>query len=196
MTARFGTIPSWNSNGLVPPYLGNPASNAERSPYEVLLADLVSQFGCTQARRQILGGFLNFRAALHQAGLVEGFQWVNGSFVEDVMQRRNREPDDIDVVTFYYPPNGHSQRTLRYRFPRLFNPDETKILYHTDAHYIEPNAYEMPLMVRLVAYWNNLWGHTKDTDEWKGYFQIDLSDVEDAAARNILGLANGNGGAP
>ena len=171
MTARFGTIPSWNSNGLLPPYLGNPASNAERSPYEVLLADLVSQFCYTQTRRQILGGFLNFRAALHQAGLVKGFQWVNGSFVEDVMQRRNREPDDIDVVTFYYPPNGHNQRTLRYRFPRLFNPDETKILYHTDAHYIEPNAYEMPSWLDWLLIGTTCGGIQKTRTSGKGIFK-------------------------
>ena len=190
MTVGFGTVLSWNASGLLPPYLGHPASRENRSPYLVSLVDLVSQFGYTPARRQILSGFLDFRVALHRAGLVQGVQWVNGSFVEDVMQRRNLEPDDIDVVTFYYPPDGHDQRTLRYRFPRLFNPDETKILYHTDAHYIEPSAHEMPLMVKLVAYWSNLWGHTKYTQEWKGYIQIDLSDAEDAAARDVLRLAN------
>ena len=70
------------------------------------------RFGDTVARREILKGFLNFRTALHAAGLVKGFQWVNGSFVEHTVQRENREPRDMDVVTFFDIPEGQTQATM------------------------------------------------------------------------------------
>lgn len=190
MTTASGAVPIWNSNGLLPSYIGNPAANSMRSPYRCSLAELVSQFGFTVARRRILSGFLDFRDALHQAGVLQGLQWVNGSFVEDVMQRRRREPGDIDVVTFYYLPSGHTQETLRNAFPDLFTPGRAKQLYHSDAHFMEPNTYSMPDLVRHIAYWTNLWGHTRETYEWKGYLQIDLANSQDATARNILANAN------
>ena len=52
----------------------------------------------------ILDGFLRFRELLTQAGFVSGFQWVDGSFLENVEMLENRPPNDLDVVTFYIPP--------------------------------------------------------------------------------------------
>ena len=121
MTASFGTGLSWNANGFLPPYLGHPASSARRSPYAVSITDIVSRFGDTPMRRQILSGFLDFRSALHRAELVQGFQWVNGSFVTDITTIEGREPRDIDVVTFFHLPTGYTQDAFHRAYSDLFD---------------------------------------------------------------------------
>lgn len=92
--------------------------------------------GKTEARRRLLAGLLNFRVALHEAGLVEGFQGIDGSFVENVEERESRSPEDIDLVTFFSIPGGHTQETLLKRFPGLFDNSRLKIDYSVDAYFI------------------------------------------------------------
>ena len=46
-----------------------------------------------------MAGFLSFRDALQATGLVKGFQWINGSFLENVEEVEERNPRDIDVVS-------------------------------------------------------------------------------------------------
>ena len=77
-------IPDWNAQGVLPPI--NPASptSFDRSPYQISLTDLVLRYATSAARETILGGFLRFRAALHAAGLIQGFQWIDGSFLEHI----------------------------------------------------------------------------------------------------------------
>ena len=188
MTTNFDPIPRWNANGLLPPYLGDPASSVSRSPYPISLADLVSQFGYTPTRCQILSGFLNFRAALHQAGLVQGFQWVNGSFVADIMKIENREPRDIDVVTCFHLPEGYNQRDFARIHSELFDHARNKSLYDTDTLFQVLDNNDSRYLANRFAYFNGLWSHTRQ-GEWKGYLELDLSADEDAVAWSVL---NGN----
>ncbi len=109
-------LPSWNSLGLIPPIDEQQPASIERSPYTVLLTDFVLRFGQTQPRRMVLDGFLKYRAALHAAGLVSGFQWVDGSFLENVEAIETRAPNDIDVVTFFDLPAGKSQMDISSSF--------------------------------------------------------------------------------
>ena len=51
-------------------------------------------------------GFLRYRNALHEHGFVDGFQWINGSFSENIEDREGRSPNDIDVVTFSNAKNS------------------------------------------------------------------------------------------
>jgi hypothetical protein len=62
----------------------------------------VRPLGTTPARLTILDGFLQFRQRLRAAGLAVGFQWLNGSFLQDVERFEGRDPGDLDVVTFYW----------------------------------------------------------------------------------------------
>ncbi|MCS5828604.1 hypothetical protein LNO09_12165 [Klebsiella variicola] len=78
----------------------DPTSHA-RSPYKMDIVRFVSMFALSPARMKILKGFLDFRMSLSQAGLVEGFQWVDGSFTENIELIERRPPNDVDVVTFF-----------------------------------------------------------------------------------------------
>ena len=77
-----------------------------RSPYSVSLTDCILRFGTTQARRAILDGFMEFRSALHSVNLTKGFQWVDGSFLENVEEIEKRDPHDIDLFNFCCLPEG------------------------------------------------------------------------------------------
>lgn len=125
-------IPEGGVNGLLPPFLDSPASEQGRSPYRVRLTDFVLRFGDTGTRRSLLSGLLDYRAALHTSGVHVGFQWVNGSFVEETSHTR-REPRDIDVVTFFHLPEGQTQLQWANENPTLISPQASKQQYGVDA---------------------------------------------------------------
>ena len=188
MTSRFDPIPNSDPSGLLPPFVGSPTSGGQRSPYPVGLTDVVLRFGDTSARRKLLTGFLDYRAALHTAGMREGFQWINGSFVEDTMHRYLREPKDIDVVPFFRCPRGQTQAQLVQANPSLFAPGANRRQYCVDAYTVVLEIDDLPYLVRRTAYWSSLWSHDRSY-RWKGYLEISLSDSEDVTARAALDRA-------
>lgn len=105
-------IPAWTANGVLPPINVLQRESVDRSPYAVSLLDYVLRFSSTPERQAIMGQFLRYRAALHSEGLVQGFQWLDGSFMENVEVTEGRAPNDLDVVTFYRLPPGTSQQRL------------------------------------------------------------------------------------
>ncbi len=176
-------LPSWNAHGVLPPVNSTLPTSSDRSPYPVTLIDLVTRFASSPERTAILQLFLNFRSALHQAGLTRGFQWLNGSFVEHVELLDGRPPADIDVVTFYYRPAGFAdQRQLIGRNPWIIDRARMKTTYKVDVYLIELNGSYLKPLVERVTYWNSLWSHRRD-NIWKGYLLLDLAPDEDITAR-------------
>ena len=93
-------FPQFDHNGVLPPHLGMPTDPAQLSPYPVSPVEVCARFGFSAERRGILRGWLGMRAALRQLGYASGFQWLDGSFMEDAETFRGRPPGDIDVVSF------------------------------------------------------------------------------------------------
>jgi len=184
-------IPAWNTHGVIPPINELLPTAAERSPYTVSLTDFVLRFSQSVERRNVLEGFLRYRAALHSVGLVQGFQWLDGSFLEHVEIIENRTPNDIDVVTFFELPAGKTQLDLHQQSPDLFPMTRAaqltlKNTYLVDA-YLEHLRKEPARLVRQSSYWYSMWSHRRNK-VWKGYVQIDLAPTDDAAA--LAELAN------
>ncbi len=193
MNEYTDTIPDWNADGVLPPINEDNPTAVERSPYPISLPDLVTLFGSTEERRNLLGGLLDYRAELHKAGLMQGFQWINGSFAEHV-ELRERSPADIDVVTFCYIPEGHTQQSLFEAYSNLFNTAYTKAHFNVDAYCIPLDETNSETIIRRAMYWYSLWAHTRD-GQWKGFVQVDIDGRNDAAARdNLDGMNNENGG--
>ncbi len=125
-------VPAFEQTGLLPPYIGKGPSDLDGlySPFVISITELVSRFGKTDVRKQLLDGFLRYRAALRQAGFTEGVQWVDGSFVE-----HKESPGDIDVLTIFdmgeevecYIADNNSE---------LFDHGTTKNLYQVDAYFV------------------------------------------------------------
>ncbi len=177
-------IPAWTADGVLPPInLSQPVS-PDRSPYVVSLTDYVLRFGDTAERRAVLDGYLRYRAALHTAGLVRGFQWLDGSFLEHVEVTERRAPNDIDVVTFFHLPPSTSQSQLASRGGTLFDHASVKATYRVDAYLVHLG---MPpeRLTRQSAYWYSLWSHRRN-QQWKGFVQVDLAPTEDPAAAATL----------
>ncbi len=175
-------IPDWNSQGVLSPIDPVNPTSAGRSPYSVSLTDFVLRFGTTKKRQTILQGLLDFRAALHTAGLDSGFQWVNGSFLEDIETIENRPPADMDVVTFFSLPQGQTQQSFASTHPDLFNHKDTKTRFHVDAYFVPLEDNPPEYLVERSVYWYSLWSHRRN-GQWKGYLQIDISATNDTTAK-------------
>lgn len=163
-------IPRWNAQGVIPPINELKPTSVERSPYKTTLADFVSRFAVTPARDEIVRGFLEYRLALHKAGFVSGFQWLDGSFLENTERLEGRDPRDIDVVSFLHTPSNLAMTpdTLR-----LFDHDEVKRRFKVDGYPVELDQITPRELVSWSAYWYSLWSHRRN-QLWKGYVQVEL----------------------
>ncbi|MBF0464565.1 MAG: hypothetical protein HQK88_00265 [Nitrospirae bacterium] len=187
------TIPDWNHQGVLPPINVNNPTSVDRSPYLVSITDIVLRFGTTTQRKGILSGLLTFRANLYSAGLIEGFQWIDGSFLENIEIIEGRSPIDIDVVTFFHLPSGKTQQDILSAHPRLFNPVHTKADHHVDAYFVHLDSNKLELLVQHFTYWYSMWSHRRN-NQWKGYLQVDLSQIDDSTAKANLDEMKDQGG--
>lgn len=175
-------IPAFTIDGVLPPYVGpnGPGGAAEdMSPYVATALEVVSTFATTDGRRHILGGWLRHRADLRAIGFDRGFQWLDGSFVED------KQPRDLDVVSFLYRPPGirDPQQLLMVMRANgnLFVRNLVKADYSLDAFPIDLDGSPEAL-VNSARYFLGLFSHRRGDDMWKGMLQVRLEDVADDAA--------------
>jgi hypothetical protein len=175
------SIPDWTVEGFIPPH--NPVSPAsvDRSPYRVGMVDFILRYSTSANRRRILEGFLNFRQALQNLDLTQGFQWVDGSFLEDVEHLEHRSPNDLDVVTFAHLPGGLDQRSLFNQDFNLFTPHQSKSLYLVDSYFVQLNNVSAEYLVERSRYWYSMWSHRR-SGQWKGYIELDLNPINDQIA--------------
>ena len=183
------TIPAWTSEGILPPFLGAEPTTALRSPYATTAWDMVDRFATTSHRVEILDGFLRYRSGLHALGFVEGAQWIDGSFLEQVEKHRADgkspgPPGDVDVVSLtIYPSTLTGRADVTSRF---FAGHDCKEEFRTDAFLIELNDPGPPSIVDQLIYWYSLFSHRRGSLAWKGMLCIPMVDARDAAARQLL----------
>lgn len=150
------------------------------------------RFSTSPERQAILRGFLTYRQALHQMGINSGFQWLDGSFMENVELLEKRQPRDIDVVTFLYTPENFAPSAGDLT---VFDKSFAKSQYKVDAYLVELNEISPAQLVEQSAYWYSVWSHRRN-HVWKGFLQIDLHPAEDAAAFALLENAETTGITP
>lgn len=182
-------IPAWNAQGVIPPIDAQRPNAIERSPYPVALTEFILRFSTSGVRCDILRGFLSYRTALHAVGLTQGFQWIDGSFLESIETIEGRQPKDVDVVTFYRLPPGRTQADVYAANPNLFPVDTAsqerlKNSFKVDAYMVDLGSASESLVDR-ARYWYSMWSHRRDYT-WKGYVQIDLASANDAQAQTLL----------
>ena len=156
---------------------GAGSTSADRAPYRVSLLEFVERFAVSPTRASILQGFLNYRAALHAAGIIVGFQWIGGSFVEEIETLEGRAPNDMDVVTFCAAPTDD--------YTHLFTPDITKEAFRIDAQLCRTDLPFTSDRVRWITYWYSLLAHRR-SQLWKGFAEVDLNPFEDPACQASL----------
>ncbi|TGV09037.1 hypothetical protein EN816_31545 [Mesorhizobium sp. M8A.F.Ca.ET.173.01.1.1] len=179
-------IPAWNLAGVLPPIRpGEEGHGNDRSPYAATMLDVVDRFGTNNDRRVILSGLLDYRQALYHLNIVEGFQWLNGSFTEDVESLQGRSPNDVDVVTFFKLPAGETQASLWPQLHHLFDVGHTKQVFRVDGYPMLLAEVMEDRHVHQIAYWYSMWGHTRDRN-WKGFLRVNLDPHADTDARQLL----------
>lgn len=176
-------IPTFDHNDVLPPHVGDVTQSANMSPYRVSSLEVAERFSTSPERATILLGWLDLRADLRRLNLGGGFQWLDGSFLEDVEKIRGVPPNDLDTVTFFLAPVGPVDPILA---AVIQNHTATKNRYRVD-HYLVPLADRPERLVDQTRFWFGLFSHQKSTAVWKGMVQVDLmTDAVDTLARQHL----------
>lgn len=178
------TIPDWDAMGVLPPFdPQDPTTRQGRSPFDATMVELVGRYATSPERIEILRGLLAFRASLHRLGYVVGFQWIDGSFSEDIERIEGRAPRDVDVVSFVgelgvpQNPSEDDEEALDH--------DKAKERFRVDGYFVELDAVPPSMLVEQAAYWHGIWSHRR-TERWKGFLRIDLDPQHDATASVAL----------
>lgn len=79
-------IPELNQSGVLPPFIPeqSPTDPAGMAPYRSSISEFIIRYAKSRERIDILKGLLSYRKKLKEIGVTDGFQWVDGSFVENV----------------------------------------------------------------------------------------------------------------
>jgi hypothetical protein len=156
----------------------------DRAPYEVTLSQVVERFATSLERCDILDGYIKHRAELHKMGLTVGFQWLDGSFSEDIEMLEQRAPRDIDVVTFTPADDSFLLGLTTEQIDLLGNQKKIKTDYKVDF-YVQSLSDPVDTLVSMTTYWYSMWSHRR-TGQWKGFVKVDLSPSLDADAIAVL----------
>jgi len=180
------TIPNWNAVGVIPPiWPGYPGHSPVRSPYPASPLDVAQEFGASSERLKILDGWLRHRKEIHTAGIASGFQWLDGSFLENIEANENRSPKDIDVVTWFELPVGMAESDFHNAHPEMFDSTYTKPNYFVDAYGFPLGNRMGDMDIELVTYWYSMWAHRRDFT-WKGFVRVEMNPAADQAAQSFI----------
>lgn len=208
MSGSFHSLPPCNPDGFLAPrqdWEAGPVAWLE-SPFLIPLEQFVERFAFNEKRRQILDGFLAHRMDLRAEGFETGFQWIGGSFVEDVEGLEGRNPNDIDVVSFLRcPPAITDPLAIEAFFEGQMARHDRKLVKQNrlcDSFLVPfpPRRFQWSLdaIATPIIHWMNLLGSHRKTLKWKGLIQIDFETTDDdrAARTALLQAASRSGKSP
>ncbi len=182
-------IPGFNISGTLPPFLGpTPTAPALMSPYQTTLVRIANKLCDSAERKEILCGLLNYRQELAGIGLTDGFQWLSGSFLEDIETLEKRHPRDVDLITFVHRPVAIADDADWSAFVganiNLLNDQLVKPVFKCDAYFVDLNTTPVNV-VNQTRYWFGLFSHRR-TGLWKGLIQIPLGVSQDDTDASLV----------
>lgn len=181
-------IPPFDHNNVLPPYLGDdPTKLYAMSPYKTDILEFCRYFAFSRERIEILKGFVKFRLECLRFGASHGFQWIDGSFIENIEKSDKRSPRDIDVVTFVFSLTQDQQQLIFQEFKPFYNAKSSKQIYNVD-HYLVVADVNPMVTINSVKYWNQLFGHNRK-GVWKGMVELPLC-VDGKADMEALNYLN------
>jgi len=152
------------------------------------MSAFVQRFGTSSARNAILLGLLDFRAQLKRIGIIDGFQWLDGSFVENKEAQGLGPPNDVDVITFSRLPVSASDPSKKNAFLmanlNVFDSDRSKATFKCDAYFVDLDIPPL-VVVDRTRYWFGLFSHKRVSALWKGMVQVDLNS-DDTLAKTLI----------
>jgi hypothetical protein len=190
-------IPEFGLGNVLPPFTDDDVvgRSSPRSPYLSTMTEFVARFATSPERAAVLRGFKEFRDVLRDIGFQQGFQWVDGSFVEACERERGRAPRDVDVVSILHRPAEHADETAWEAFIEVYGDTvldaaHCKETYCCDAYFIDLNIPPQ-LVSEETAYWFGIFSHQRESFRWKGMVQLDLQCDDEAAMRNLAEIEAG-----
>jgi hypothetical protein len=157
------------------------------------MADITSALGRTGQRAKLIGGLLQYRDLIIGLGYQDGFQFIDGSFVEDVERRESRDPLDIDVFSFLVRPpkyrsDPNSWETTGFSewSNEIVNRTQNKTRFGLDTYAIAVDQTPPLNVIKETIYWYSLFSHKRVTHEWKGFLCVTLDQADNAAAKALL----------
>ena len=141
------------------------------------MLELCQRFGTSLERQDILKGLLRWRSLLHNAGFESGWQWIDGSFVENIEVLEKRAPNDMDMVTFHGPPDQAKFDAALLTNPAMLDWNATKTCYKLD-HYCVDLSEAGHAVAENARYWGLLFSHRRD-GVWKGMLRVELNTPND-----------------
>ncbi len=189
-------LPPFDMRGLLPPFMGEDAATADRSPYQTTMPELVAAMGTSQHRRGLIRKLIAYRTLLLGDGYIKGVQFIDGSFVENIELIRNRPPQDIDVFSILHIPpkylnNIHDWITIGLQFwaDEVVHRDKNKDRFSLDTYGIvfEECIGDPMRLINNTNYWYGLFSHQRETFAWKGFACLALDPDGDQNALDMLG---------
>jgi hypothetical protein len=178
-------IPDFDHNNVLPPHLGNPTDKSHVSPYSCSIVELCDKFSTSVERIQILKNLILFRQKMTSLGIIYGFQWLDGSFLENIEVIDGRPPKDLDVVTFFGGLGPAELTTIRSEFPEFANSTLSKSNFQID-HYPVDYSISPDITVEITRYWIQLFTHNR-IGLWKGILRLSLNTpIDDKHALEFL----------
>ena len=178
-------IPDFDHNHVIPPHIGTPTSRAQLSPYITNSLEFCKTFATSKERIEILKGYISFREKLNEIGIINGFQWLDGSFTESVEIREKRAPRDLDLVTFFIGITPIIEAKVMAEFIEYIDPEMAKKKYNLD-HYIVDYGFSPETTIDETRYWLQLFSHNR-LGVWKGILKIELNTPSiDQEAKEFL----------
>ncbi len=178
-------IPDFDHNHVIPPHLGNPTLPFHVSPYDCSIIDVCRKFAISKRRILILKNFIEFRKKMNDLDITHGFQWLDGSFMENIEVSQQREPNDLDLITFLDLSKINNIGFLLNNFEDFFSPNLSKMNYLLD-HYHVDFSYNPLYTIEQTRYWYQLFSHNRN-GIWKGILQLSLNTPnEDEYALDYL----------
>ena len=170
-------IPPFDRNNVLPPYYNGPSFDINaQSPYTCDILEICQRFGINDARRTILKGFIQFRLECVALGIT-GFQWIDGSFVENIEAIESRNPRDIDVITFFCVKDATEESRILAAFPEFADAKLSKVKFSVDHYPVLFNTDPYRTMMS-TKYWTMLFSHNR-RGVWKGMLQLPIYDTDD-----------------
>jgi hypothetical protein len=189
-------LPPFDMRGLLPPVNGIDDTHPDRSPYFCTMTELCSAMGTSDHRKALLRNLIEYRALIASDDFVEGIQFINGSFVENIEVNEGRHPKDIDVFSILMPPAKYvSTPSLWQTTGSVFwqteiadNP-KNKARFSLDVYGLMVNVRNLGPFLQQSLYWYSLFSHKRSNHEWKGFAAVPLNMADDKAA--LAALAGG-----
>ncbi len=179
-------IPDFDHNNVLPPHTGNPAIKTDLSPYLCTTLELCQKFATSPNRVKILKNFIAFRGIIFNLEIKSGFQWLDGSFLENVEIQQNRSPNDLDLVTFFDKIDLSGQGVIFNQFPDFFRPTLSKTNFTLDHYVVDLMNLGPEMVAKQTRYWVQLFSHNR-VGVWKGMLELSLdTPIEDKAALDYL----------